>query len=263
MHVTALIKGVQSIGYIGTIMMIFFYVFGMVAWMMFKDNDPWHFSNILHSMLTLFRCATFEDWTDVMYINKFGCDRYGYVDFPDDCVAPYAWGGYAVMFCMAFETIGSLVLLNLFIGVITASMDESADDLKKSQTMDVRIAEIQAECGLSNIAVASFKMVFEMLDLDQSGSLEVEELRAALDAIGKNPSEAELAQLYAEADNVGDGNIDLADFILFMHNASKVQGGFSEAHVALKRSMPQLPSAAVVQGAKQAKGGKGGAKFVL
>ena len=28
-------------------------------------------------MLTLFRCATLEDWTDVMYINIYGCHRYG------------------------------------------------------------------------------------------------------------------------------------------------------------------------------------------
>ena len=129
MHVTALMKGVESIRYIGTIMFIFFYVFGIVAWMMFKDNDPWHFSNVLHAMLTLFRCATFEDWTDVMYINKFGCDRYGYQDFPDDCTAPYAWGGFAVLFFMSFETLGSLVLLNLFIGVITASMDQVRAEL--------------------------------------------------------------------------------------------------------------------------------------
>jgi len=29
-------------------------------------------------MFTLFRCSTLEDWTDVMYINMFGCDKYGY-----------------------------------------------------------------------------------------------------------------------------------------------------------------------------------------
>ena len=257
MHVTALIKGVQSIGYIGTIMFIFFYVFGIIAWMLFKDNDPWHFANVGHAMLTLFRCATFEDWTDVMYINKFGCDRYGYTDFPDECVNPYAWGGYAVLFMMTFETIGSLVLLNLFIGVITASMDESSDDMKNEKEMEVRIAEIADECGISRKAVAVFRDVFDMLDLDQSQTLEAEELRAALDAIGKNPSDDELTQLYAEADHGGEGQIDMADFILFMHNASKVQGGFSEAHVALKK---KNPAAGVVK--KNAKA-KGGAKFVL
>ena len=40
-----------------------------------------NFRNFGTAMLTLFRCATFEAWTDVMYINKFGCDRYGYTDF--------------------------------------------------------------------------------------------------------------------------------------------------------------------------------------
>jgi len=29
---------------------------------------------------TLFRCATLEDWTDVMYINMYGCKDYGYDD---------------------------------------------------------------------------------------------------------------------------------------------------------------------------------------
>ena len=257
MHVTALIKGVESIKFIGCIMFIFFYVYGIVAWMMFKDNDPWHFANVGHAMLTLFRCATFEDWTDVMYINKFGCDRYGYTDFPDECVNPYAWGGYAVLFMMTFETIGSLVLLNLFIGVITASMDESSDDMKNEKEMEVRIAEIADECGISRKAVAVFRDVFDMLDLDQSQTLEAEELRAALDAIGKNPSDDELTQLYAEADHGGEGQIDMADFILFMHNASKVQGGFSEAHVALKKKNPA--AGAVKKNAKA----KGGAKFVL
>lgn len=29
-------------------------------------------------MITLFRCSTLEDWTDVMYINMHGCQYYGY-----------------------------------------------------------------------------------------------------------------------------------------------------------------------------------------
>ena len=29
-------------------------------------------------MLSLYRIATGEDWTDIMYINMYGCKRYGY-----------------------------------------------------------------------------------------------------------------------------------------------------------------------------------------
>ena len=44
-------------------------------------------------MLSLFRVATGEDWTDIMYINMYGCDKYGYSDdhnlpLPSDCTHP-------------------------------------------------------------------------------------------------------------------------------------------------------------------------------
>ena len=32
------------------------------------------------TLLSLFRMATLEDWTDIMYINMFGCDIFGYGD---------------------------------------------------------------------------------------------------------------------------------------------------------------------------------------
>ena len=41
-------------------------------------------------MLTLFRCATLEDWTDVMYINMYGCHKYGYTGWMEPlCTEPY------------------------------------------------------------------------------------------------------------------------------------------------------------------------------
>jgi hypothetical protein len=43
-----------------------FYVFAIVAMIMFRDNDPWHFGSLHVAMLTLFRISTLEDWTDVM-----------------------------------------------------------------------------------------------------------------------------------------------------------------------------------------------------
>jgi hypothetical protein len=32
-----------------------------------------HFGSLHTTFVTLFRCATFEDWTDVMYIAMYGC----------------------------------------------------------------------------------------------------------------------------------------------------------------------------------------------
>ena len=34
--------------------------------MLFRENDPFHFLNLHTAMLSLFRAATYEDWTDIM-----------------------------------------------------------------------------------------------------------------------------------------------------------------------------------------------------
>merc|ERR1719337_342478 len=107
---------------------MFFYIFGIVAWIMFKQNDPVHFKHIGYAMLTLLRMATFEDWTDVMYINQFGCDRYGYSGIERLCTTPSPTGYGSVVYCILFVMVGGLVMLNLFIGVITTSMEEAKDD---------------------------------------------------------------------------------------------------------------------------------------
>ena len=44
--------------------------------MFFGANDPLHFRSVPVALLSLFRAATLEDWTDIMYISIFGCDKY-------------------------------------------------------------------------------------------------------------------------------------------------------------------------------------------
>ena len=87
-------------------------------------SDPWHFGSLHFTMVTLFRCATFDDWTDVMYINMFGCDKYGYDAMKKLCKTPEAWGFVSPIYFVSFIVVGSLVLLNLFIGVITTVSTE-------------------------------------------------------------------------------------------------------------------------------------------
>ena len=64
--VEALIKGFSSITYISLILFLFFYVFAIVAMLLFKDNDPVHFGTLHIALFSLFRASTMEDWTDLM-----------------------------------------------------------------------------------------------------------------------------------------------------------------------------------------------------
>lgn len=54
------------------LLMLLFYLFAVLGVSVFGLNDPIHFGSLHMAFITLFRCATLEDWTDVMYINMYG-----------------------------------------------------------------------------------------------------------------------------------------------------------------------------------------------
>ena len=135
--IEGLIQGLYSVVYILLLMLLQFYMFGM---MLFKENDPWHFGTISRTFVSLFRCATLEDWTDVMYINIYGCHRYpenplndasAYTSLTGMSCKPEARGWVAAFYFVAFIVIGSLVTLSLFVGVVTTGMQDAADSLLK------------------------------------------------------------------------------------------------------------------------------------
>jgi voltage-gated sodium channel len=64
MLVNALIKAIPRMGYIALLMFVIFYIYAAVGSMMFSEINPTLWRDVSISMLTLFRVATFEDWTD-------------------------------------------------------------------------------------------------------------------------------------------------------------------------------------------------------
>ncbi len=120
--VGALLRSIPSMAYVGIFLGLLFYIYAAMAVFLFGQNDPWHFANLENSMVTLFRVVTLEDWTDVMYINMYGCDNYA--GYPGPCNNPSSSPLLAALFFISFVMIGTMIVLNLFIGVIMNSMNE-------------------------------------------------------------------------------------------------------------------------------------------
>ncbi|MED5372739.1 MAG: ion transporter [Myxococcota bacterium] len=134
--VGALLKSIPSMVYVSMLLGLLFYLYAVTATFMFSENDPIHFENLQMSMLSLFRVVTLEDWTDIMYINMYGCDNYGYDGNEALCTAPQAQPLLSAAFFCSFVLAGTMVILNLFIGVIMNGMDEAAaeaEELLKAQ----------------------------------------------------------------------------------------------------------------------------------
>ena len=233
--VVALMMGVSSIGYIGVILFIFFYFFSIIGMIFFAQNDPWHFGTLHMTMLTLFRCSTLEDWTDVMYINTYGCEIFGYSDtmnaalegngcgsakalskgsYPPSII--YEGSSISAVYFLIFIMIGALVLLTLFVGVVTTSMEEATNDMKAAQAIEAEVTRVSTEKGLDLKQVDTYRTVFKILDLDGSGSIEEEELKIGLGAIDRCPSDQELSAMLLEVDENNDGEVDFAEFLMFM-----------------------------------------------
>ena len=135
--VSCLLRSLPSMFYVSILLFLLFYIYGTMAVFLYSENDPVHFRNLQTSILSLFRVVTLEDWTDVMYINMYGSDQYGYSTDdltqwnPKSSASPLG----ASLFFFSFVLIGTMIVLNLVIGVIMNSMDESNAEMKIKQEL--------------------------------------------------------------------------------------------------------------------------------
>jgi voltage-gated sodium channel len=130
--VGALLKSIPSIGYVSLLLFLLFYLYACSATFLFSQNDPIHFENLQISMVSLFRVVTLEDWTDIMYIQMYGCAGYGYGGHPELCTASDANPVLGALFFISFVLIGTMVIMNLFIGVIMTGMEEAQEEAEES-----------------------------------------------------------------------------------------------------------------------------------
>jgi voltage-gated sodium channel len=136
MLVGALLKSIPSMGYVSILLFLLFYIYAVAGVFFFGENDPIHFSDLQTSMLSLFRVVTLEDWTDIMYINMFGCENYGYGDNMDMCVKSIPQSAMSISYFVSFVLIGTMIFLNLFIGVIMNGMDEAKAEMQLADSIE-------------------------------------------------------------------------------------------------------------------------------
>ena len=124
--VNGMIMGLTSVVWIALLLFGTLFIYSIIGILLFSDNDPFHFRDLHTSIITLFRCATLEDWTDVMYIQVYGCSNWGYDGMQDMCVHDNPAGFLiSVAYFVSFTVLAAFIELTLFIGAVTTGMDEA------------------------------------------------------------------------------------------------------------------------------------------
>ncbi len=143
--VGALLKSIPSMGYVSMLLFLHFYVYAVMATFIFGKNDPLHFGSLGASLLTLFQVVTLEGWVEVMRIQMLGSAQFGYEGMEHLIVHSQAFPVGAPLFFISFIVIGGMIILNLFIGVIMNSMQESQAEVDSLVKKKEGIASVTGE----------------------------------------------------------------------------------------------------------------------
>jgi len=162
--VETLLKSIPSMAYVSLLLFLLFYIYAVAGVFIFGENDPVHFKNLQMSMLTLFRVVTLEDWTDVMYINMYGCANYGYEGSAALCNNSQAFPIISPLYFVSFVLLGTMIMLNLFIGVIMNGMDEAKQEAVTTKTLEAKAVQMTTEVSLEQLE----EKLREMQDLVQN-----------------------------------------------------------------------------------------------
>ncbi len=135
--VSALFTALPRMGYVVLLMFIIFYIYAVIGNFMFEEINPVLWGDLGISLLTLFRVATFEDWTDVMY-EVMEVYRFSWIYF------------------LTFIFFSAFVFLNMMIGIVVEVLGEEhkkmnlhEEEEKQNELVDNQLC-IQEQIKLLN-----------------------------------------------------------------------------------------------------------------
>ncbi|MDI1248041.1 MAG: ion transporter [Lacunisphaera sp.] len=112
--VGALLKSLSSMGYVSLLLALMFYIYAVAGVHLFGQADPGDFGSLPAALFTLFRVVTLDNWGDAF-----------------ERVATAAPGLVVTLYFVTFIVLGTMIILNLFIGIVMNSMAEMHRELEE------------------------------------------------------------------------------------------------------------------------------------
>lgn len=104
--VGALLKSLGAMGYVSLLLALMFYIYGVAGVHLFGQSAPELFGSLPLALLSLFQVITLDNWSDILNGVR--------------AAGPTA----AILYFVSFILLGTMIMLNLFIGIIMNSMSD-------------------------------------------------------------------------------------------------------------------------------------------
>lgn len=139
--VGALLEAIPGISSVGLVLVLFLYVFAVIATNLYGATLPQYFGGLFVSMFSLFKIMTLEGWTTIA----------------DDMMAqhPYSW-----IFIVSFILVATFTMLNLFIGIVVSVLDHDAERqrsrlLEENQALRKEMTELNGQIARLNARIGA------------------------------------------------------------------------------------------------------------
>ena len=152
--VSALLIAIPRIGYVALLMFVIFYLYAVIGSMLYAHINEFLWGDLGAALLTLFRVATFEDWTDVMY----------------ETMEVYAWSW---IYYLTFIFMSTFIFLNMMIGIVVSVLEEEhRKSLEKAVLDEEALEQLNLERMQAQMVEMNHKMDQMMQVMQQNAAKE-------------------------------------------------------------------------------------------
>jgi voltage-gated sodium channel len=131
--VGALFRSISAMGYVCLLLSLICYIYAVAGVHLFSVNAPTLFGSLTQAVMTLFRVMTLDNWSDSMALVQLH--------------QPIA----ATLYFLSFILIGTMIMLNLFIGIVMNSMTQMHAEQEAKEQAD-RAPSLSDEQALGTLA---------------------------------------------------------------------------------------------------------------
>jgi voltage-gated sodium channel len=123
--VRAMVRSIPPIVSLALLTFMLMYVYGMVGWILFGDEDPENWGDIGQALLSTFQMLTLENWPQLL---ETGME-----------IHPASW-----IFFVSYVLIASFLVINILIAIIINSMEE-VHAVERDEERAERLEHLEAQ----------------------------------------------------------------------------------------------------------------------
>jgi voltage-gated sodium channel len=242
--ISAIANCALSVLIIGFVMLIYIIIYSSIGIAIFKRNDPFHFHSYYSAMLTTFQSMTYDNFSNILYVNLYGCDAYAYgglLNWP--CPTPDPKFIASFVYFLFNAVVGGMLLINIFIGLMASAMVDSFLALKKVDDINNAVKHIVTDHHIPLEVVQKFRSIFEFLDLTKSDRICRSELRFGLRLIKRFDLMEASDEVFKDVDRDKNHFVEFDEFLIYMlklHHLRHLENTFRVPDYSSNNSSPAV-----------------------